>query len=399
MSEYSTDTVQKQGSHGLLRTKYAPSNPFWEVLRNLTSKAKSSVGIQPKLSKLDQLRERYAMVYSAGKMLMWFRADDEFHRPMWLPLSSKADFLRHAGQSDEASNYFDRTPEDRKFDYGFGFFPGKVVTPGWLNIWRGWGVKPKPGNWDLIKRHVLEVLANGDLDHADYILKWLAWAVQNPNSPPETALVFRGKKGSGKGTLGRVLERIFGSHVMSVNKPDQFTGRFNGHLRNTVSLFVDEGFWAGDKKGEGTLKAMVTEPTLTLEAKYKDITTVRNCLHIVMASNEEWVVPATKDERRFAVFDVNDKYAPAICGEAQSKAYFEPLHAQIGGDGCAAMLWDLSEVQLGGWHPRSDYPKTAALQEQSEFSDERTCCINSGSLGVWSAPVINMARPARRCGG
>jgi hypothetical protein len=32
-------------------------------------------------------------------------------------------------------------------------------------------------------------------------------------------------------------------------------------------LFADEAFWAGDRKGEGALKRMVTEPTLFIEQK------------------------------------------------------------------------------------------------------------------------------------
>ena len=56
-----------------------------------------------------------------------------------------------------------------------------------------------------MRQHIEEVLASGNADHATYIINWIAWAVQNPADRAEVALVFRGKKGTGKGTLGNTL--------------------------------------------------------------------------------------------------------------------------------------------------------------------------------------------------
>ena len=45
--------------------------------------------------------------------------------------------------------------------------------------------------------------------------------------------------------------------------------------------FLDEALWAGDKQGEGTLKALITEPTFQLEAKFRDPITVKNRLRML----------------------------------------------------------------------------------------------------------------------
>src|SRR5262249_47534596 len=37
-----------------------------------------------------------------------------------------------------------------------------------LNLWRGWAIKPEQGCWKLLKRHIREVLANGDAKSFDY---------------------------------------------------------------------------------------------------------------------------------------------------------------------------------------------------------------------------------------
>ena len=73
------------------------------------------------------------------------------------------------------------------------------------------------------------------------------------------------------------------------------------HMAHCSLLFADEAYWPGDKAGEGELKRLITEPTLVIEPKGVDSFQVRNSLHVIIAGNEEWLVPASGDERRFAV--------------------------------------------------------------------------------------------------
>jgi Family of unknown function (DUF5906) len=99
--------------------------------------------------------------------------------------------------------------------------------------------------------------------------------------------------------------RIFGQHAVHISSADHLAGRFNAHLRDACLLFADESYWPGDKRAEGTLKRLITEPDLLIEPKGRDAVTARNMLHVMMASNEDWIVPAGEHERRFAVFDVS----------------------------------------------------------------------------------------------
>jgi hypothetical protein len=232
----------------------------------------------------------------------------------------------------------------------------EVLPNGCLNLWRGFAVEPAAGGWPLMQRHIAEVLADGDPAALDYIMKWSAWAVQNPGERAEAALVFRGSKGSGKGTFAHALRRMFGAHGLHVANSKHLVGAFNAHLRNCLLLYADEAFWAGDKQGESTLKALITEQTLTIEQKGVDAVQWHNRIHLIMTANAEWVVPASHDERRYAVFAVSEKYMG-------DEKYFESLHAEIANGGLEAMLHDLKQVKLGKWHPRQII-KTQALAEQ-----------------------------------
>jgi hypothetical protein len=119
-------------------------------------------------------------------------------------------------------------------------------------------------------------------------------------------------------------------------------------------LFADEAFWPGDKSAEGVLKGLITEPTRMIEPKGVNAYEVPNCLHIMIASNNTWTVPAGPTARRFAVFRVS----PRRVGD---KAYFAALFEQLDSGGREAMLYDLLEMELGPWHPRDNVPKTEEL--------------------------------------
>lgn len=229
-----------------------------------------------------------------------------------------------------------------------------------LNLWQGFAIEPKAGAWPLMRRHILDVLAAGDVGSARYIVGWAAWSVQHPGERAEAALVLKGGKGSGKGTFADAMRQIFGQHGLHIFNSKHLVGAFNGHLRNCLFLFADEAFWAGDKHGEAVLKGMLTEPVLMIEQKGIDATAWKNRLHVIMAANAEWVVPASHDERRYAVFEVSSS-------RMNDEAYFAALRAEMVSGGLAAMLHDLLALDLKGWHPRK-IVRTAALAEQKARS-------------------------------
>jgi hypothetical protein len=245
----------------------------------------------------------------------------------------------------------------RKQYTGLVFEPkSPAIIHGKLNLWRGWGVEPQKGDWLLMHQHIKDVLCAGDEAVYTYSLRWLAWSVQHPDKPAEVALVFIGERGVGKGTLGKAMCRIFGQHARHISSADHLTGHFNAHLRACSFLFSDEAYAPKDRSVESVLKAMITEPTLPIEPKGRDRIEVPNCLHLMLASNNDWVVPAGMHERRFVVQEVSDS-------KRQDKAWFGPLYQQLASGGYGAMLYHLLRVDLGDWHPR-EIVRTQALADQ-----------------------------------
>jgi hypothetical protein len=246
---------------------------------------------------------------------------------------------------------------DRTQYRGVIFVPaGEKVVVGCLNLWQGWGVVAKPGQWPRIKAHIRLV---GGQDW-EYLLRWIAWSFQHPAERAEVALVLIGLKGVGKGTLAKVLQRVFGPHAFQVTSREEVIGKFNGHLEDCILLVADEAYWGGDKRCVGRLQGMITEERLPIERKGYDLTEVMNMLHIIMLAEPGWVIPAGQYERRYGAFDVT-------AAERGNKAYFAALNAEIDGDGPAAMLYDLLRMPLGDWHPRmipESLLRGAALRKQ-----------------------------------
>lgn len=239
------------------------------------------------------------------------------------------------------------------------FTPGREA-PDSYNLWRGFACEARPGDCGRFLSHVRDNVCSGNEEHYEYLMSWLARCVQRPDSPGEVAVVLRGRMGTGKGKFAKVFGSLWGRHFLHVTDPKHLVGSFNAHLRDCVVLFGDEAFFAGDRRHESMLKAMVTEETIAVEAKGVDVEVTPNFIHLVLASNSDWVIPAGADDRRYFVLDVGD-------GRAQDPAYFAAIDAEIASGGREALLHCLMTRDVSSFEVRA-VPKTQALRDQKLHS-------------------------------
>jgi hypothetical protein len=226
-----------------------------------------------------------------------------------------------------------------------------------LNLWEGYSIEPKQGEWRLLDKHIKDVICNCDMECVEYLYNWIARCLQYPEKTGQVAVALKGEKGCGKGTLGNFIKSIFGQHGLQVTNPKHLTGNFNAHLADCCFLFADEVFFAGDKVVENIMKGLITEPTLMLESKGIDAIETPNRLKIFMASNNDWIAPATKDERRYFVLDVSSE-------KIGDTDYFNALHRDINNPAIqAAFLHEMLHRDISKFNV-SKVPDTAALKEQ-----------------------------------
>ncbi|GAA4002632.1 hypothetical protein GCM10022279_28210 [Comamonas faecalis] len=250
-------------------------------------------------------------------------------------------------------------PQRRQYDT-IVFAPGQEVEDAY-NLWRGFAVDSLPGDkHQPFLRHVRENVCSGNDEWYGYLLGWMARAVQHPDTPGEVAVVLRGKRGTGKSFFAKMFGRLFGRHFLQVSDSKHLVGSFNAHLRDTVLLFGDEAFFAGDKKHESVLKTLVTEEQLVIEGKGVDAEAAANFTHLVLASNEDWVVPAGLEERRFFALDMADDHM-------QDNAYFKAIRDELEAGGFENLLHFLRTYDLSNFEVRKA-PKTQALRDQQAES-------------------------------
>jgi hypothetical protein len=134
----------------------------------------------------------------------------------------------------------------------------------------------------------------------------------------------------------------------------------------------------------------VTEPVIAIEQKFVNAFQAVNRLKILVASNADWVVPATHDERRYFVLDVSD------CRRSD-RDYFTNLNNAIDGAELPAFLDHLQNLDLTDFDHRNP-PHTAALNRQKlAGADSLTnfwldCLTNGEIIGTgesdWPEDVV-----------
>lgn len=229
-----------------------------------------------------------------------------------------------------------------------------------FNLWRGFRYVARQGDCSLFLDHVRENICDGNEEHYGYLIGWMATAVQKPAQPGHTAVVMRGSQGTGKSFFAKMFGALFGRHFLQVSNSAHLVGNFNAHLQDKVVVFGDEAFYAGDKRHESVLKTLVTEDQIIIEAKGIDAYAMQNFIHLIMASNESWVVPAGAHERRYFVLDVNQNHQ-------KDRPYFQAIADQLRAGGNEALLHFLRTYDLSGFDVTT-IPMTKGLRDQKELS-------------------------------
>lgn len=260
---------------------------------------------------------------------------------------------------------------------GAVFAPLEEMPDTILNLYEGFAVAPQAGDvgpW----LELLEALIPDPTDR-QYVHRWLAWKVQNPGGVPDTILILTGAKGTGKNSLFEPVIALFGIHAMLVDDPELIAGRFTGHLIDKCFAVLDEAVFIKDPRQQDRIKSRTTAKTMMYEPKgLPPVPGVNRCAY-VMLTNHDHVWQATTDERRAVVEEVGD-------GLRGNLTFWTRYHAWVKGDGPAALLHHLQQVDLSTFNPRA-IPKGEALRKQIELTALRDPavawwhqCLSEGAI-------------------
>ena len=209
-----------------------------------------------------------------------------------------------------------RHPLRRSYE-GIIFDPAQTfdIADEYYNTWRGFAITPGIGNVDRYLEYILKIVVSGNSEHYEWLLDWVAHIFQKPWEKPGTSVILRGIEGIGKSFFAETIGQLISGHknnkinhcYFKTSNPEHVMNHFNDHLANILLLHLEETFWAGDKKGAHLIKDFITGDELSIGQKHLSTKMQRNYMRLIMNGNDDWIVPAGLESRRFAVFDVSDE--------------------------------------------------------------------------------------------
>ncbi|MDP8201318.1 MAG: DUF5906 domain-containing protein [Candidatus Tenebribacter burtonii] len=239
------------------------------------------------------------------------------------------------------------------------FRPTSKVSDNQYNLWHGWNVEPDQNkSCDRFLNFLKEVICNDNDEVYKYILDWFAQLIQLPEKKSYIpALVLRGEPGVGKGSLLEYVSILLKDNYAHIVSKESLVSKFNSDLSYKLLTFADEVVWSGNPQEANKLKTFISERSHRMELKGKDSTTQENFSRLIIASNNEWVAPIEKSDRRYVVLDVNPKMK-------NNPKFFESLinnEAKKGGAEALLYLLINRDISTRDW---SNVPRSAAKDEQ-----------------------------------
>lgn len=345
----------------------APEAQFEPVTETANSEPKE-------LHPLEKLNREWAMVMTGGGHHILWETTDARDNPIVEHVKEGSFHKYNAAKEISVGKKNEKLTEvwmswagRRTYD-GVVFAPEQQRSARWYNLWRGFDYKPveqaaaSPRAVAAVKAwqdHILRNVCRGDAKLAHWFTGYMAHLIQRPWEKPLVALVLKGRKGTGKNAVIERVGALFSRNLVVADDDRYLVGNFNSHLEACLMLGLDEASWAGGKKVEGKLKGIITGSKHMIERKGIEPYQVDNLTRVVILGNEDWLVPATEDERRYAVFNVGE-------ADMQKRSFFQEMREGMeanGGEGYGLLLatlqaFDLSTVDV------NDAPKTDGLADQ-----------------------------------
>lgn len=148
-------------------------------------------------------------------------------------------------------------------------------------------------------------------EHFEWVLNWFAQFFQTLEKS-QVSLVFRGAQGAGKGILwNEVIQPLYGmDSTIQVNDKALETNFLGGIVEMRLFYNLDEISHniASSKKVKNFLKALVTNPSISVEKKNKNLEKETPIYgQILITSNEPYVIEVEPGDRRFTVLITGEK--------------------------------------------------------------------------------------------
>ena len=246
-----------------------------------------------------------------------------------------------------------------------GFDPAGTDPAITCNLWGGWPTSPKPGTCEALLS-LLEHLCSHENNARDvfaWVLKWLAYPIQNPGAKMRTALVMHGGQGVGKNLFFEAVMSIYGTYGRIIDQAS-LEDKFNDWAGRKLFLIADEVVSRAELfHVKNKLKQFITGEWIRINPKNVMAHDERNHVNVVFLSNDKQPLVLEKDDRRYTVI-----WTPEKLGRAQ----YEAVRDEIRAGGIAALHQYLLDLELGDFDQYAEAPMTQAKRDLIALGLEST---------------------------
>lgn len=249
-----------------------------------------------------------------------------------------------------------------------GFDPTEKDPRVKCNMWNGWPTHPKEGKC----RHLLDlldylcngesqVMTKGGMTPAEWVLKWLAYPLQNPGAKMQTALVFHGGQGTGKNLFFECIMEIYGKYGSIVDQR-AIEDKHNDYASCKLFLIADEVVARQELyHNKNNIKHLITGRTIRINPKHVAAHDESNHINIVFLSNEVQPLHLESWDRRFMVL-----WTPPKLDEE----FYREVAKEIKDGGVEALHHHLLNLDLTGFDEHTKPIMTKAKEDLIDIGME-----------------------------
>lgn len=317
---------------------------------------------------IDEAVDRFALVFG-GKGTMF-----DYQEHILVPKNDVLDILPEHGWRDMRS-----LKKVVRMDE-VGFDPAGTDKRIICNLWGGWPTTPKRGSCDTLLE-LLEYLCCEEENYQavfKWVLKWIAYPIQNPGAKMRTALVFHGPQGTGKNLFFEAVMAIYGEYGRIVDQA-AIEDKFNDWASRKLMMIADEVVARQELYHvKNKLKSFVTGEWIRINPKNVAAHDERNHVNLVFLSNESQPLVLEKDDRRYTVIHTPEKL-PA--------EFYQQVREELNNDGIAALHDYLLRLDIGDFDEHSKPPMTKAKENLIDYGLDSV----QRFVNVWMAGEIENA--------
>jgi len=303
---------------------------------------------------LDDLLERYALVYAAGGAVF----DKAEH--CLLPLTDMRNLCIRADLHKAWMEHPDRNVV-RQDEVGFD--PAETDPKITCNLWGGWPTTPRKGKCDRLLE-LLHYMCSGEAnsrDLYDWVLKWVAYPIQHPGAKLKSTIVVHGPQGTGKNLFFETVMAIYGKYGRILDQ-DALTDKHNDWASRKLFLIADEVVAQAHRfEVKNKLKTLITGTWIRINPKHIAAYDEANHVNLVFLSNESMPVVLEEDDRRHCIIWTPPK---------KPKEFYAELLREIESGGVEALHDYLLHLDLGDFNPGTLPPDTEAKRELIDLAQD-----------------------------